>query len=240
MDTRGRTLARSRSLSISRSTTLSEWIVAPRSRSAGTKTSIELFGSITRSNSGTDEEESWWSEEETTSQVLKLSGDQRNYVKRVMETFWDVMNKNWRSYVRERTAASGAANASSAAGNSQETSLGASTALAPSQKSLGKRAADDDERDDEERPPKRSRNNPNSTTDPLEKIKLSCPYRKRNRQKYNVNVHTYRTCALTGFPDIARVKYAPKLGTFPGRSTNSLGNTYTEPTELQSSVIAVR
>jgi hypothetical protein len=132
-----------------------------------------------------------------------------------METFWDVMNKNWRSYVRERTAASEAANASSAAGNSQETSLGASTALAPSQKNLGKRPADDNQRDDEERPPKRSRNDPNSARDHLEKIKLSCPYRKRNRQKYNVNVYAYRTCVLTGFPDIARVKYAPKLAAVP-------------------------
>lgn len=204
---RGRILARSRSLSVSRSTGLSEFTMAPRSRSAGTETSTELAGSMTRSSSGTDEEDSWSSEEETTPVIPKLSGDQRNHVERVMETFWDVMNKNWRSYVRERTKVSGDTGASSANGNSQRTSSsGTSTLLLPWQKNLGKRPANDDEKDNEERPPKRNRNDSNNPIDTPEKIKLSCPYRKQNRQKYNV--HTHRTCALSGFPDIARVKYA--------------------------------
>ena len=238
-DARGRALVRSRSLSLSRSTVVGEWTrtMAPRSKSADTETNIEIIGGITRSSSGTDEEDIWSSEEEATPEAPKLSGDQRNSVERVMETFWDVMNKNWRSYVRERTTASSAAGASSADRSSQQTSSGASTALHPSQKSLGKRLANDDARDNEERPPKRHRNDSTNKTDASERIKLSCPYRKRNKRKYNV--YSHRTCALSGFPDIARVKYALELCRFTSESIDSLWNTYTERTELQYSVIAV-
>jgi hypothetical protein len=155
-----------------------------------------------------------------------------------METFWDVMNKNWRSYVRERTKVSGDTGASSADGSSQQTPSGTSTVPVPLPKSLGKRPVNDDEKNNEERPPKRNRNDSNNPIDISEKIKLSCPYRKRNRRKYNV--HTHRTCALSGFPDIARVKYALGFGMFTSGSADSLGNTCTELTALQSSATAVR
>jgi hypothetical protein len=73
----------------------------------------------------------------------------------------------------------------------------------------------DGEKDDE-RPPKRSRNDSNNPNDPSVRIKLSCPYRKRDRRKYNV--HTHRTCALSSFPDTARLKYAIdfRYGKFEG------------------------
>jgi hypothetical protein len=211
VDARGRNFTRSRSLSQTRSAGSNESIVAfmatPRSRSADTEEGTGSIRSRTRSNLGTDEEDSWSSEfeENITPKPPTLTGDQRNRVEQVMETFWDVMNKNWKYRIYEKTRNPGEAGASSTTNETtSQTTSGTSSLLIPSQKSLGKRPANDDERDNEERQPKRNRDDSNLSADASEKIKYSCPYRKHNRRKYNV--HTHRTCALTGFPDIARIK----------------------------------
>jgi hypothetical protein len=208
---RGRNLTRSKSLSQTRNAGSNESIVAmkatPRSRSAGMEEGTSFIRSRTRSNLGTDEEDSWSSEfeEDAIPKPPTLTGDQRKRVEQVMETFWDVMNKNWKYHIYEKTRNPGEAGASSIANEStSRTTSRNSTLPVPSQKSLGKRPASDDERDNEERQPKRNRDNSNLPADTSEKIKYSCPYRKHNRQRYNV--HTHRTCALTGFPDIARIK----------------------------------
>ena len=162
-------------------------------------------GHISESSSGTDDENSWSSEEETFSLKPKLSGDQINVVETLMTFFWNIMNKSWGNDVRKRTQRAGDTFSSSAGGSSQRLSSGTSNVVVPLQINLRKRPVNDDEKDNEDRPNKHRRNTPNDLVDPLEKIKLSCPYRKQNRRKYNV--HTYRTCALSSFPDIARVKY---------------------------------
>ena len=211
IDARGRNFTRSRSLSQTRSAGSNESIVAfmttPRSKSADTEEGTDSIRSRTRSNLGTDEEDSWSSEfdEDVTPKPPTLTGDQRNRVEEVMETFWDVMNKNWKYHIYETTRNPGEAGASSTTNETtSQTTSATSSLLIPSQKSLGKRPANDDERDNEERQPKRNRDDSNLSADASEKIKYSCPYRKHNRKKYNV--HTHRTCALTGFPDIARIK----------------------------------
>jgi len=209
-DARGRDLTRSRSLSQTRSAGSNESMVAfmatARSRSADEEEGVGSVRSRTRSNLGTDED-SWSSEfeEDVTPNLPTLTGDQRNRVEQVMETFWDVMNKNWKYRINEKTRNPGEAGASCTTNaTTSQTTSGTSSLLIPSQKSLGKRPANNDERDNEERQPKRNRDDSNLSADASEKIKYSCPYRKHNRRKYNV--HTHRTCALTGFPDIARIK----------------------------------
>ena len=211
IEVRGRKFTRSRSLSQTRSTASNESIVAfiatPRSMSADMENGTDSIRSRTRSNLGTDEEDSWSSEfeEDVTPEPLTLTGDQRNRVEQVMETFWDLMNKNWKYLIHKKTRNPGEAGVSSTTNDTtSQTSSGTSSLLLPSQKSLGKRPANDDERDNEERQPKRNRDDSNLSADASEKIRYSCPYRKHNRRKYNV--HTHRTCALTGFPDIARIK----------------------------------
>jgi hypothetical protein len=143
------------------------------------QTNMETPGSMTRSSPGTDEEGSWSSEREAgdASAVPKLSAVQRYRVEKVIQTFWDVMNKNWRCYARKRAVVSGNAGASSASGSSQQSSSRTSNAIVPPQKNFGKRPANGDERDDEVPPPKRNRNDSKQPTDAAEKIKLSCPYR---------------------------------------------------------------
>lgn len=211
IDARGRNFTRNRSLSQTRGTSPNESIIAfmatPRSRSADTEEGTSLIRSRTRSNLETEEEDSWSSEfeEDATPKPPTLTGDRRNRVEQVMETFWDLMNKSWKYRIYEMTRNPGEAGASSITNESaSQTTSATSSLLIPSQKSLGKRPANDDERDNEERQPKRNRDNSNLSADASEKIKYSCPYRKHNRRRYNV--HTHRTCALTGFPDIARIK----------------------------------
>ncbi|RDW60586.1 hypothetical protein BP6252_11969 [Coleophoma cylindrospora] len=180
-----------------------ERIASSMIKGPSSEKSIKMVGRMTRGSSAT-EEDSWSSEEETIPAVPKLSGHQRSHVESVMETFWDVMNKYGRSCVREKTKASGDAGASSTDRSSQQTSSETSADVVPSQRSLGKRPANNDKKDNEDRCPKRNRKDSYDPIDASEKIKLSCPYRKRNRHKYNI--YTHRTCALSGFPDIARVK----------------------------------
>jgi hypothetical protein len=207
IDARGRNFTRSRSLSTSSNESIVAFMAMPRRRSADTEESASLIRSRTRSNLGTDEEDGWSSEfeEDVTPKPPTLTGDQRNRVEQVMETFWDLMNKSWKYRIYEMTRNPGEAGASSTTNESTFlTNSGTFSLLIPSQKSLGKRPANDDERDNEERQPKRNRDDSNLPADASEKIKYSCPYRKHNRRMYNV--HTHRTCALTGFPDIARIK----------------------------------
>jgi hypothetical protein len=211
IDARCRNFTRSRSLSQTRSTSSNESVIAfmatPRSRSADTEEGTSLITSRKRSNLETEEEDNWSSEfeEDVTSKPPTLTGDRRNRVEQAMETFWDLMNKSWKYRIYEMTRNPGEAGASSITnGSASQTTSATSSLLIPSQKSLGKRPANDDERDNEERQPKRNRDNSNLSADASEKVKYSCPYRKHNRRRYNV--HTHRTCALTGFPDIARIK----------------------------------
>jgi hypothetical protein len=207
IDARGRNFTRSRSLSTSSNESIVAFMAMPRRRSADTEESASLIRSRTRSNLGTDEEDGWSSEfeEDVTPKPPTLTGDQRNRVEQVMETFWDLMNKSWKYRIYGMTRNPGEAGASSTTNESTFlTNSGTFSLLIPSQKSLGKRPANDDERDNEERQPKRNRDDSNLPADASEKIKYSCPYRKHNRRRYNV--HTHRTCALTGFPDIARIK----------------------------------
>ncbi|KAE8444956.1 hypothetical protein EG329_014083 [Mollisiaceae sp. DMI_Dod_QoI] len=199
------TNARTRRPSQLRSIISKESTVDSSSRSPDNEEDTKIISRRRNSGSGTEEGDSWSSEDEGTTPLPKLTEDQRNHVERVMETFWNVMNKNWKFYLLERTRNPGAG-ASSANGNIPHTGSGASAIPAPSLKSLGKRPINDNgnERENEERPLKRNRDKSNLPADALEKIKYSCPYRKHNRRKYNI--HTHRTCALSWFPNIARLK----------------------------------
>lgn len=201
---RGRYFCRSRSFSPIRSTGFQHWTAHPRSRSAGAERSVDLAGVEMRATFGTDDEDSWSSEDDSTASTLSLSGDQRQQVERVMETFWDMMNRNWKDHLKKKTQNSHEASGSSASGTSGKITHETSGFLSASKTSLGKRPTSDNEKENEERPPKRIRAGLDIPADAIERIKLSCPYRKHNRRKYNV--HTHRTCALSSFPDIARIK----------------------------------
>lgn len=199
---RGRYFCRSRSFSPIRAASFQRWTANPRSRSAGAERSVYFTGIEVRTIFGTDDEDNWSSEDDSTVSTLSLSGDQREQVERVMETFWDMMNRNWKDHLQKKTQTSQDESGSSASGTGGK--IAHKTSSFASASSLGKRPASDNEKENEERPPKRIRAELNIPADVIERIKLSCPYRKHNRRKYNV--HTHRTCAFSSFPDIARIK----------------------------------
>jgi hypothetical protein len=211
VNARSRTLTRSRSPSQTRSMSSSGstvgFMATPRSGSTDTAEGRILDRSGTRSNLEIEEEDSWSSEldENIPQKPHILTGDRRNRVEQVMETFWEVMNKSWKHRIYEMTRTPGETGSSRITNGSASQSTEASSSLiGPSQKSLGKRPASNNEKDNEERQPKRNRDDSNVPADASEKIKYACPYRKHDRQRYNV--HTHRICVLTGFPDISRLK----------------------------------
>jgi hypothetical protein len=60
----------------------------------------------------------------------------------------------------------------------------------------------DDE--DDGRLPKRGKIESDIAPERIEIARYSCPYRKHNRQRYNN--HAHKSCALSWFPTIARIK----------------------------------
>jgi hypothetical protein len=123
-------------------------------------------------------------------------------VDRVMEEFWVMFNQGWSSNFTQH------------AGNSSGTSQSSNAENANHDKdarhlSRRKRQRDDDDPGDQNgdrnsNPPgKRSSGGKNSE----ESIKFACPFRKHNPRKYNI--YSHRTCTLSHWDTIARLKYVP-------------------------------
>jgi hypothetical protein len=147
--------------------------------------------------------ESWSSVEELDFEGPHLDISAREQAELTLETFWDVFNRRREELYRQRAAVdqhvpipNGPAHISG-----DTTSLPVTSAFRPL-KRRHSRLGNDDE--DDGQSPKRGKSEPGLPWDTTEKLRYSCPYRKHNRQRYNI--HTHRTCALSGFSTIARVK----------------------------------
>jgi hypothetical protein len=151
-----------------------------------------------------ENEESWSSVEELEPGRPLLDTKAREQTELTIETFWDVFNKHGVKLFRQRAAAGqqGPSSAASSQSSVKKTaSLSTTSSISQLYGNIHSRADDDE---DDWRFPKRIRSELELPADRIENPRYSCPYRKHNRQRYNI--HTHRTCALSWFLTIARLK----------------------------------
>jgi hypothetical protein len=123
-------------------------------------------------------------------------------VDQIMEEFWVIFNQGWSSnFTRHAGNSSGTSRLSNAEDTNHDTDV--------RQPSRRKRQREDEDLGDQ---------NGNRNSRPLgkrssggkdseESIKFACLFRKHNPHKYNI--YLYRTCALSHWDTIARLKYIP-------------------------------
>lgn len=145
-------------------------------------------------------------------------------VETLMKEFWEVINHDW-SFLRKR----GEGSPDSSQSSSTTTS---SNEAAPKRQSI----RDNDKRarsnGDGETPEERDGRNPKrrkgavSMPDESARVMFACPYRKHAPRRYShSNQHSHqnrcwKTCALTGYQDISRIKWVSHLaGIFLGLTT---------------------
>jgi hypothetical protein len=121
-------------------------------------------------------------------------------VDRVMDEFWVMFNQGWSSNFAQHA---GNSSGTSRLSNPDETS----DVTDSRQPSGRKRQRDDEDPGDESgdrnsRPPGKR---PSGGKDSEESIKFACPFRKHNPRKYNI--YSHRTCTLSHWDTIARLKY---------------------------------
>jgi hypothetical protein len=161
-------------------------------------------GSSVSKSDKTENEDSWSSVEELEPQRPLLDMKAREQTELTLETFWDVFNKHREELCRQRAAADRQAPSSATTSQpfAKQAANLSTTPCIPQLCGNSHSRADDDE--DDSRYPKRSRTDLELPADRIESPRYSCPYRKHNRQRYNI--HTHRTCALSWFSTIARLK----------------------------------
>jgi len=168
-------------------------------RSAGA--TAELSSSNSDSDEAEDEENKSF-EEESNQEILEMSTNARAIAELTLEGFWDIFNQSRSELYRQRSE-DGQQSSSTVHLNLQPRVFprAAGSVFELNRKSRSRV----EDHDDDERRPKRGRIETALPGDKLENARFSCPYRKHNRSRYNI--HTHRTCALSWFPTIARVKW---------------------------------
>ncbi|KAE9373021.1 hypothetical protein N431DRAFT_290614, partial [Stipitochalara longipes BDJ] len=121
-----------------------------------------------------------------------------------MEDFWIIFNQEWSANIRRRTASPSTPSSSVSGPSSKWTAEKTNKKHKRSTDYNQDHLSDDD---DENEGPKRPRRSAALTEDGEEsQQKFSCPYRKHNPRKYTHSDRRWRSCALTPFSTIARVK----------------------------------
>jgi hypothetical protein len=134
-------------------------------------------------------------------------------LERIMGDLWTLFNQEWSENVRRRTGSP-----STPSSSVSDPSSASSKRSAEKSNKKHKRARDDNgghrPDEDENEDPKRPRHAsacPEGGEDSQQKF--ACPYRKHNPRKYSHCGRRWRSCALTPFSTIARVKYICSLTT---------------------------
>jgi hypothetical protein len=138
-----------------------------------------------------------------TSSVSKLTIARPDFRKQDFTTtpFFDsTWTANVTDHAGDRRSASNSTSTPNSTNPSVRTSLSSNPSRKRGRNSGGSFSGGD--RDDD--PPERSTGKLPKQNDPRSSIKLACPFRKHNPQKYNPNDH--HVCALTPCPSISRVK----------------------------------
>jgi hypothetical protein len=144
-----------------------------------------------------------------------LSSAKKVFIHEIMRCFWNPFNEEWNG--RDTIAVddcstiitlSPTSNSASKESPQAKSSISTPTSQRQSQNSSSniKRRRLDDEHDrqnDDEQDPKRPKWEQGSPSED-KSLKLACPFRKHNPRKYNMYHH--KTCALSSFESIARLK----------------------------------
>lgn len=146
----------------------------------------------------TENGESW------SSQRPVLSTRAREQPEITMEEFWDLFNKYKNELCRQRVTGDWQAPASTTTGYLRVNDATGSSVTPNFTQTRGNSRSRPTDDEGEDRSPKRGKIELELRSDRIESPRYSCPFRKHDRQRYNI--HTHRTCALSWFPTIARVK----------------------------------
>jgi hypothetical protein len=171
-------------------------------------TSLEATSNVRASSIANSDEtengESWSSAGELDCQRPPLDIEAREKTELALETFWDLFNKHREELCRQRATADQQAPTSTPVSLSTKSHAAGSSGASGFPQQRGKSHSRPGDDEDDGRLPKRGRIDSNLPPDRAENPRFSCPYRKHNRQRYNI--HTHRTCALSCFNTISRVK----------------------------------
>lgn len=133
-----------------------------------------------------------------------LTRRKRTLVDVIMKDFWSIFTQEWSSNIQRCTSDS----SSSSVATHQQTITASQAATFSSTKRnrLSDEDGDDESKEDDGRDPKRPRKTMSPTESPGRLTNFACPYRKHDPHKYNHGTRRWRTCALTSFDIIARLK----------------------------------
>jgi hypothetical protein len=147
-----------------------------------------------------------FAEEEPRSPRPILSPFKHALVDRIMDEFWTMINQEWASSL---TRCAGDTPRSS----SSHGSLGNSTGTSSTHMSNKKRQRDEGEDRNSEDNNRKNFRRPisknYSSKHPSKVVKFACPYRKHAPHTYGI--YNYRSCALSHWETVARIKYVPYL-----------------------------
>lgn len=132
-----------------------------------------------------------------------LSPLKRALVERLMRDFWTIFSQEWSKSIRK---CAGTPSAPPSASTSQASPSG--PRLTQNTNTAKKRRIDntEDTPEDGGEDPKRYKRNNTPLADPEDSLKFVCPYRKHDPRKYNHLARDWRSCALTSFSSVARIK----------------------------------
>jgi hypothetical protein len=124
-------------------------------------------------------------------------------VERGMAEFRAIPDTQWMAQPNDGSGSSGSASGPAPSSSPISASSGNSESSATGRK----RSRDDGDGapDGSEGPPDPPTPSPESSVDHAHKLKLACPFRKHDPERYNL--HNYRGCALSNWETTARIKY---------------------------------
>ncbi|PMD41919.1 hypothetical protein L207DRAFT_426360, partial [Hyaloscypha variabilis F] len=121
-----------------------------------------------------------------------------------MGEFWTVFNQEWSANIRRRTESPSTPSSSVSGPKSQQSAQNSNKKHKRTTYSDQDRLPDDDNENEGPKRPRRSAPLPEDANECQHKF--SCPYRKHRPRIYNHLDRRWRSCALTPFSTIARVK----------------------------------
>ncbi|KAI9743783.1 MAG: hypothetical protein M1818_002517 [Claussenomyces sp. TS43310] len=162
--------------------------------------------SISSNSDGDDDYQVEWTDSEAESCEVKLQQQVRAPVEFVMKSFWELWNPRGADLISQHVACvPNASKSGPVHSGTPSTSSHAGDGHTRNHKPrVRERSSEANEDDNDEKAPKRSRTNLGAPPDGGDSLRLACPFRKHDKVKYNV--HDFKTCTLSPFENISRLK----------------------------------
>jgi hypothetical protein len=135
-----------------------------------------------------------------------LSPFKQALVDRIMDEFWTIINQEWTSSL---TRCAGDTPRSSSSHGSLANSTGTSSTQMSNKKRQRDEGEDRSSEDNSRKNPKRPISKHESSKHLSKVVEFACPYRKHAPHTYGI--YNYRSCALSHWETVARIKYVPFL-----------------------------